>query len=171
MKILCVCLLIAATVIVQTSAEPSATFVPVNNFSLEKYLGAWYEIARMPVSFEKDLVNVTATYELRKDGKVNVTNLGYKNGDKKVARAIAKFAESPNVGHLRVTFFWPFCADYTIVALDSNYTYAMVAGKSHKYLWILSRTPKLDKEVIDNLLAKAIELGFDATKLIMVEQE
>jgi apolipoprotein D and lipocalin family protein len=171
MKVLFLWLSMATTFITQANANPSSTFIPVNNFALDKYLGTWYEIARMPVSFEKDLIKVTATYNARSDGKVIVTNQGYKKGVKKVAHATAKFAGNQNIGHLRVTFFWPFSADYVVVALDSNYRYAMVTSNSHKFLWILSRTPKLDKAVVDNLLAKAIELGFDATKLIMVEQE
>jgi apolipoprotein D and lipocalin family protein len=171
MKVFILWLSMAITFFTQASAKPSSTFVPVANFALDKYLGTWYEIARLPVSFEKGLIKVTATYNSRSDGKVSVTNQGYKKGVKKVAHATAKFAGNPNVGHLRVTFFWPFSADYVIVALDANYRYAMVTSNSHKFLWILSRTPKLDKAIIDNLLAKAIELGFDATKLIMVEQE
>jgi apolipoprotein D and lipocalin family protein len=158
----------------QASSDTSPAFPPIKGFMVEKYLGTWYEIARMPVSFEKDLVNVTATYELRKDGKVKVINQGYKKtkqGKRKVAYGKAKFAGSPDVGHLRVSFFGPFYADYIIVALDTvAYQYVMVTGNSHKYLWVLSRTPKLDQTVLDNLLAKAKELGFDSQKLIMVEQ-
>jgi apolipoprotein D and lipocalin family protein len=171
MKVLILWLSMAMTFITQASANPSSTFIPVANFALDKYLGTWYEIARMPVSFEKDLIHVTATYNLRSDGKVSVTNQGYKKGVKKIARATAKFAGNQNVGHLRVSFFWPFSADYIIIALDSSYNYAMVTSNSHKFLWILSRTPKLDKTITDKLLAKAIELCFDATKLIMVEQK
>ncbi len=168
------CLSIIAMLVSQASFGDSPAFVPVGGFSLEKYLGTWYEIARMPVSFEKDLVNVTATYGLRKDGKVSVINQGYKNskqGKKKVANGNAKFAGNPDVGYLRVSFFWPFFADYIVVALDSNYHYALVAGNSHNYLWILSRTPKLDQTILDGLFAKAKELGFDVQKLIMVPQE
>jgi apolipoprotein D and lipocalin family protein len=157
----------------QASFGASPAFTPIKGFALDKYLGTWYEIARMPASFEKDLVNVTATYELRKDGKVDVINQGYKKtkkGKHKIAYGKAKFAGNPDVGHLRVSFFWPFYADYVVVALDSNYQFAMVTSDSHKYLWILSRTPKLDQAILDNLLAKAKELGFDMQKLITVEQ-
>jgi apolipoprotein D and lipocalin family protein len=155
------------------SGAPPA-FVPVKGFSLERYLGSWYEIARMPVSFEKDLSKVTATYVLRKDGKVDVINQGYKttkNNKKQVAKGKAKFAASSDIGHLRVSFFGPFYADYIVLALDENYSYAMVTSNSNKYLWILSRTPKLEQTILNGLLAKAKELGFDVEKLIMVEQE
>jgi apolipoprotein D and lipocalin family protein len=149
-------------------AGATGLFVPVKNFNLEKYLGVWYEIARMPSPFEKNLVNITATYKLRDDGKVDVINEGNKStkeGKKQTARGKAKFAGNKDVGYLKVSFFWPFCADYIVVSLDSaNYQYSMVV--SGKYLWILSRTPKLDKTVLDGLLAKAKELGFDVQKLI-----
>jgi apolipoprotein D and lipocalin family protein len=156
------------------ASSSSPVFPPVKGFALEKYLGTWFEIARMPVSFEKDLVKVTATYELLKNGKVSVLNQGTKKatGKKQSARGKAKFAGSPDVGHLKVSFFGPFYADYIVVALDTaSYQYAMVASKGFKYLWILSRTPKLDKGIIDNLIARARELGFDDKKLIWVEQE
>jgi apolipoprotein D and lipocalin family protein len=155
----------------QAFSNSTPAFTPINGFFLDRYLGTWYEIARMPVSFEKDLDRVTATYSLRKDGKVEVLNQGYRNGRKKVAHGRAKFAGNPDVGHLRVSFFGPFYADYIILALDENYTYAMVTSSSNKYLWILSRTPKLDQKILGGLLAKAKELGFDTQKLIMVKQE
>jgi apolipoprotein D and lipocalin family protein len=155
----------------QASSKDITAFSPVKGFSLDRYLGTWYEIVRMPVSFEKDLINVTATYTLRKDGSVEVLNQGYKNNKKKIAHGKAKFASSPDIGHLRVSFFWPFYADYIIIGLDETYTFAMVTSNSRKYLWILSRTPKLDQTIVDGLLAKAKELGFDTQRLISVQQE
>jgi Bacterial lipocalin len=156
-----------------TAANPK--FTPVNGFELSKYLGTWYEIARMPVSFERDLVAVTATYGLQKDGKVSVLNQGHKNtvqGTIKKACGKAKFAGKPDVGHLKVSFFGPFYADYIIVALDQKeYQYALVLSKGFKYLWILSRTPRLDASILNGLLDKAKALGFDVQKLYMVPQE
>ena len=149
-------------------------FKPVDDFELERYLGVWYEIARMPSSFEKDLVNVTATYILRIDGGVNVLNQGYKKtpaGKKSSAKGRAKFANDTYKGHLKVTFFWPFYADYIIIDIDKgNYRYAMVASNSFKYLWILSRKPALDSGIVLQLKENARSLGFDTTTLIMVQQ-
>jgi apolipoprotein D and lipocalin family protein len=153
------------------SAPPK--LVPVSGFDLNRYLGKWYEIARLPFSFEKDLVNVTATYSLRSDGKVKVVNEGYKktkSGKHDVAEGKAKFAKSPDKGYLRVSFFWIFYGDYIIVELDPDYKYAMVAS-SHKYLWILSREPKMDNAILDKLVKKAQELGFETTKLYFTPQE
>lgn len=146
-------------------------YASVTGFELQKYLGRWYEIARLPNRFEKDLVNVTATYTLRDDGKVRVQNEGYMpEGKHKIAIGKAKMAGKSGEGYLRVSFFGPFYADYVIVALDKeHYQYALVAS-SDKYLWILSRTPQLDINVYEKLLQKARELGFDTSKLYVVPQ-
>jgi apolipoprotein D and lipocalin family protein len=146
---------------------------PVSGFDLNRYLGKWYEIARLPNSFEKDLVNVTATYSLRDNGKVKVINEGYKktkNGKHSIAEGKAKFAKSPDKGYLRVSFFWIFYSDYIIVELDPEYKYAMVAS-SHKYLWILSREPEMDNTVLDELVKRAQELGFDTGRLYFTPQD
>jgi apolipoprotein D and lipocalin family protein len=148
-------------------------FTPVDSFELAKYLGTWYEIARMPAPFEKALVGVTATYSMRTDGKVSVLNQGYKNtkdGKKSIARGKAKFAGDLAKGHLKVSFFWIFYGDYIIVDLDrENYRYALVVSPP-KYAWILSRKPMLDKAILDRLIEKVKGLGYDTSKLIMVPQ-
>ncbi len=151
----------------------STKLEPVSGFDLNRYLGRWYEIARLPTSFEKDLVNVYATYSLRSDGKVKVVNEGYKktkSGKHKVATGKAKFAKSPDKGYLRVSFFGPFYGDYLIIELDPEYKYAMVAS-SHKYLWILSREPKIDAAMLDKLVQRAKELGFDTSRLYFTPQD
>jgi apolipoprotein D and lipocalin family protein len=144
---------------------------PVTGFALNNYLGTWYEIARLPVSFENHLTHVTATYTLREDGKVRVQNAGIdeRTSKKKIAVGKAKFARTADIGHLKVSFFGPFYADYIIVDLDSEYSCAMVAS-SKKYLWILSRKPELKKEVLGRLLEKAKQLGFDTGRLYFTPQ-
>jgi len=148
----------------------SPAFPPVGNFELSRYLGTWYEIARLPNWFEKDLVKVTATYSVRDDGKVKVLNQGSKNGKKSQAVGKAKFAASSDTAHLKVSFFWIFYADYIVVELDSAYTYALVAGDTHKYLWILSRTPVMNEDIKQKLLSRARQLGFDTDKLYFTPQ-
>jgi apolipoprotein D and lipocalin family protein len=137
---------------------------PVPNFNLQRYLGKWYEIARMPASFEKGLDSVTAFYSLKTNGMVKVENAGKKNGKSKRAIGKAKFYGNTAVGYLRVSFFGPFYADYKIVVLDPDYRYAMVAS-SYKYLWILCREPKLDQAILHDLTDKAKTLGFDVARL------
>jgi len=165
-------LLTAAFVALIMSYADAQKFTPVKSFSLEKYLGTWYEIARMPFSFEKNLSNITATYSMRDDGKVSVVNRGVKpNGKESVARGKAKFGGAQNVGFLKVSFFWCFYADYTIVELDSAYQYALVASGSTKYLWILCRKPQLDSVVLKQLVNSARTLGYETDKLIMTPQQ
>ena len=145
---------------------------PVSPFSLDRYLGTWYEIARLPNSFEKDLTNVTATYSINKNGMVKVLNSGFNTRKQKQSTAIgkAKFAEKNDIGHLRVSFFWVFYGDYIVLDLDSEYHYALVAS-SHKYLWILSRTRILEQSILDRLIDKARKNGFDTDKLYFTPQD
>lgn len=147
---------------------------PVESFALDRYLGKWYEIARMDHSFERGLSNVTAEYSLRDGGGVKVINRGFKTDDNKWKEAEGKayFVEDPSIGKLKVSFFGPFYGAYNVIALDEEaYQWSLVVGPDTKYLWILSRTPELDRETIDQLLSKAESLGFDTQKLIWVNQE
>jgi len=149
------------------------TMKTVENVDIQKYLGTWYEIARFPHSFEKNLQGVTATYTMRKNGKIKVLNQGYKNSlDGKLKTATGKaFIPNPEVpGHLRVSFFLWFYSDYYILELDKDYQYVLVGSSSPDYLWILSRTPKLDENIYNELTSKAKSLGYDLSKLEKVEQ-
>ena len=148
--------------------------VAVKGFELHRYLGKWYEIARLDHSFERGLINVTATYSLADDGTVRVLNRGYDPGRKrwKEATGKARFSSSPDIGQLKVSFFGPFYGGYNIIELDqAAYSYALVCGPSRAYLWILSREPKLEAAVQNRLVDKARELGFDTKKLVFVSQE
>lgn len=144
----------------------------VKELDLQRYLGTWYEIARFDHRFERDLVGVTATYSMREDGKIRVLNQGYKNsldGKLSVAEGKAKLTNEP--GKLKVSFFWIFYADYLVMELDENYQWALIGSTSDKYLWILSRTPKLDESTKNLILEKARTRGYDTSKLIWVAQK
>lgn len=147
---------------------------PVKDFNLDQYLGTWYEIARMDHKFERGLSNVTAEYRLRDDGGVKVLNRGF-NKDKgkwKDAEGKAYFVDKTDVGQLKVSFFGPFYASYNIIALDQkDYQWSLVTGPDTDYLWILSRTPVLEKSVVDDLVSRAKSLGFKTEELIFVSQE
>jgi apolipoprotein D and lipocalin family protein len=147
---------------------------PVDNFKLDRYLGKWYEIARLDNSFESGLSNVSAEYSLRDDGGVKVLNRGFlaKNNEWKEAEGRAYFVEKQDRGFLKVSFFGPFYGSYIVFELDhDHYQYAVVSGPDKSYLWILAREPKIKAEVKDLLLSKAAALGFDTSKLIFVEQQ
>ncbi|WP_309500147.1 lipocalin family protein [Sulfurovum sp.] len=144
---------------------------PVENFKLASYLGTWYEIARLDHRFERGLEQISATYSLREDGGVKVLNKGYKTQDEVWSEAEGKayFVESPDKGFLKVSFFGPFYGSY--IVMDTDYeTYTMISGPDLSYLWILSRTPKLDEATLSRLVKKAKALGFDTSKLIYPKQ-
>ena len=145
---------------------------PVSDFEVNRYLGKWYEIARLDHSFERGLSNISAEYSLRKDGSLRVLNRGYNIKKKKWqdAEGKAKFVGSSNVGSLKVSFFGPFYGGYNIIELDKqNYQYVMIAGNDRSYFWILSRTPKLAPEIQKRLIDKAKNLNFPVEKLIYVD--
>jgi apolipoprotein D and lipocalin family protein len=146
---------------------------PVDNFQLNRYLGKWYEIARLDHSFERGLSKVSAEYSLNDNGSVNVINRGYSEQEKKwqQANGVAYFIKSPDKGLLKVSFFRPFYGTYAIFGLDqNNYQYAVVSGPTHSYLWILSRTPTISESVKKELLEQAMEAGFNTQALIFVTQ-
>jgi len=145
----------------------------VKELDLNRYLGKWYEIARFPHSFEKNLVGVTATYSLRDDGKIKVLNQGYKNtldGELSVAIGKAKIPNKLEPAKLKVSFFWIFYGDYYVLELDENYQYVMIGSSSPKYFWILCRTPQMDSAIYEMLLEKARKRGYNLDKLVKVLQ-
>jgi len=147
---------------------------PVKDFELDRYLGKWYEIARLDHSFERGLENITAVYSLREDGGVKVKNRGFSPVDNEWNEANGKayFVNSPKEGYLKVSFFGPFYGSYVVFELDKeDYQYAFVSGPDLSYLWLLSRTPVASKEVINDFIEKSKALGFDTSKLIMVDQK
>jgi apolipoprotein D and lipocalin family protein len=144
---------------------------PVNNFDTGRYLGKWYEIARLDHSFERGLDNVTAEYSLRDDGGLKVINRGYSSEDSewKEAEGKAYFVDEDDKGHLKVSFFGPFYGSYVVFELDeADYRYAFVAGYNKSYLWLLARTPEVSDEITARFVQRARELGFAADELIFV---
>lgn len=145
----------------------------VQGFELNRYLGQWYEIARLDHPFERGLTHISATYSLRDDGGVKVVNRGFdpKRREWKEAEGKAYFVESPDIGRLKVSFFGPFYGGYNIIELDrQNYAYSLVAGPDRDYLWILARESRLEPAVLQRLIEKAKNLGFAVDRLMYVEQ-
>jgi len=147
---------------------------PVEHFNADKYLGKWYEIARLDHSFERGLSKVSASYSLRDDGGIRVINRGYDAQKQKWKEAEGKayFVKDADQGYLKVSFFGPFYGSYIVFELDhDNYEYSLVSGPDKSYLWILSRTPQMNQETQKRLVEKAAALGFDTAKLIFVEHD
>lgn len=150
------------------------TVSPVKEFELEKYLGKWYEIARLDHSFERGLDRITAEYALREDGGVSVKNRGFSKKKNRWQEAEGKafFAGPSDEGYLKVSFFGPFYGSYVVFELDrEDYQYAFVSGPNTSYLWLLSRTPTVKPDVLSQFVNKADELGFDTEKLIYVDHQ
>jgi apolipoprotein D and lipocalin family protein len=145
---------------------------PVKNFEPDRYLGKWYEIARLDHSFERHLSNVSATYTREDNGDIQVINRGFntQTGTWKQIEGRARFLDGETVGSLKVSFFGPFYGAYHVIALDrQNYNYAMVAGPSRTYLWILARQKTLDESIYAKLVSQADAWGFETGQLIRVE--
>jgi len=147
--------------------------VAVKPFDSKKYLGKWYEIARLDFRFEKNLNNTIANYSLNKDGSIKVVNQGYnyKTSEWKKSTGKAKFVGDKTEAKLKVSFFGPFYAGYNVIALDVDYKYALIAGKNLNYLWLLSREKTMPGNIQQDYLQKATALGYDTTKLVWVEQD
>ncbi len=147
--------------------------VAVKPFDKEKYLGKWYEIARMEFKFEKNQKNITATYSVNPNGTIKVDNRGYDTVAIKWKEAIgkAKFVKDPMEAKLKVSFFGPFYGGYNVIALDPDYRYALVAGGSLKYLWILAREKSIPDDIRQKYLAIAAKVGYPTAELIWTEQD
>jgi apolipoprotein D and lipocalin family protein len=153
---------------------PPDGVTPVDDFDAERYMGKWYEIARLDHRFERGLSNVSATYELRKNGTIRVVNRGYngKTGKWEAVEGKASSVGDPDTASLKVSFFGPFYGGYHVLALDrEGYGHAMVSGPNRSYLWILAREKTLPRSILDPLLKQARDLGFAVDELIFVSHD
>jgi len=145
---------------------------PVDQFELPRYLGKWYEVARLDHSFERGLSDVSASYSMREDGGVKVLNRGFSATEQSWSEAEGKayFVGEPDQAHLKVSFFGPFYGSYVVFELDPDYQHAFISGNTHGYLWLLARTPEVDEAVRERFIQRADALGFAVEELIWVDQ-
>lgn len=153
------------------SVKVPKDITPVKPFDLSHYLGDWYEIARIDNRFENGLSKVTANYSLRDDGGVKVINRGWDASNNKWKESTGKayFVNSTDTGALKVSFFGPFYGGYNIIKLDDSYQYSLVVGPDKDYLWVLSRTPAMPTELLNEYLSFAGEHGFDREKILIFQ--
>lgn len=170
------CLIHCVFIVVVSFLLPACVSVPkgiqpISPFDVQRYLGAWYEIARLENSFEAGLTRVTADYSLLPDGTVQVKNVGFSPESGKWKEAIGKadFVNGENKAHLKVSFQWPFYSSYIVFKLDPNYRYAYVTGNDRDYLWLLSRTPSVSEEVLEDFKKTAQAQGFNLDDLVIVD--
>lgn len=162
-------LLIAASLVGLTACQSVPEGVePVTGFDEQRYLGKWYEIARLDHSFERGLSSVSAEYTPREDGGINVINRGYNDEDKEWSEALGRayFVGERDVAHLKVSFFGPFYSSYVVFGLGQNYDYAFISGYNTDYLWLLARTPEVSEDVMKAFIKAAKSRGFDTDALI-----
>lgn len=145
----------------------------VSHVDLDRYMGKWYEIARLPNRFQKDCAAaVMATYTLLPDGKVSVLNECLQaSGKSKSAKGKAKVADKTTSAKLRVTFFWPFYGDYWILDLGPDYEYAVVGEPKRKYCWILSRNPQIEESLYKDLITRIAKQGYDTSRFVQTRAE
>lgn len=143
---------------------------PVADFQIDRFVGKWYEIARLDHRFERGLEAITAEYSLTENGDVTVLNSGYsqEKQERTEVEGNARFVGNARDGHLKVSFFGPFYASYVVFEIGDDYEYAYVTGYNKKYLWLLSRTPDPDQSIIDSFTKRAQTLSFPVDELIFV---
>ena len=151
-----------------TGCATTSDIAAVQDFEPERYMGTWYEIARLPQYFERDMDEVRARYTLQSDGTIEVVNSGVRDGEARSITGTAKLKNpkaNPLTGELRVSFFWPFYSDYRVIELAPDYSYAVVTAGSRDYLWVLARKPTMDKALLDGILDRAKTHGFETGRL------
>jgi apolipoprotein D and lipocalin family protein len=163
-------LILGISVLFSCSTIPNGAEA-VRNFKKEKYLGKWYEIARLDFKYERNLNNTTAEYSLNENGSIRVDNKGYNTEKEEWDQAIgkAKFVDNADVAMLKVSFFGPFYGGYNVIAIDTDYKYALVAGSSTDYLWILSRETSIPDDIRKEYLKIAQRIGYKTEDLLWVE--
>jgi apolipoprotein D and lipocalin family protein len=156
------------------SVENMKPLKTVEFVELDRYVGQWYEIARYHHKFQEGCVGSKATYSLRDDGKINVINECYEksfSGKLRTAKGKAWVVDKETNARLKVSFFWPFAGDYWIIDIGQDYEYAVIGHPDRKYLWILSRTPEMDENVYQSILARLQKQEYNTAKLVETVQQ
>jgi apolipoprotein D and lipocalin family protein len=163
MKSILIVILFSAVMFAQQNPLKTVKYV-----DLKKYAGLWYEVAKIPNSFQDQCVKgTTAKYILKEDGEIAVINSCIdEDGEVDDADGLARIVDKKSNAKLEVSFFsifgWrPVWGDYWIIGLDENYNWAIVGTPSRKYGWVLSRTPKLENETMDKIFLILKEQGYN----------
>jgi apolipoprotein D and lipocalin family protein len=134
----------------------------VASLDVQRYLGTWYQQALIPNRFQAQCVSDTrATYTRNGDGLVVFNQCRRADGQMEEAQGVAKIVDGSNNAKLRVSFFRPFYGNYWVLALDADYQWVLVGEPGREYGWVLSRTAKLDDAVFNQILDRAVALGYD----------
>ncbi len=137
----------------------------VDNFNVKEFTGVWHEIARFDTRYERNLIDVTAHYELCDNGMLKVINRGFNTKKREWQETEGKAKLTPYPGQLKVSFFMNIYSDYNIMALDPNYQWALVGSKSPSFLWILAREKQIPQQTLDNIISLARDRGYQVEEL------
>jgi apolipoprotein D and lipocalin family protein len=173
MRIVIVLAVLSAVMLVACNAKRGPSLPPpevVPSVDLARYTGTWYEIASYPNRFQKSCSDTSATYTLLPDGKIEVLNRCTRGGKADSIKGTAKVVDPATNARIKVTFFWPFSGDYWIIELGAQYEYAVVSNPDRSYLWVLSRTPRMDEGVYAGIMERLRSRGFDTGKLARTVQ-
>jgi apolipoprotein D and lipocalin family protein len=167
-------LLMLGLLVITATAQAAQPLTSVPRLDVPRYAGQWYEIAHLPMRYQKDcLADITANYTVKPDGSIAVRNTCRTAKGTDVAEGVAR----PVPGHparLEVSFapgwlsWLPFVwADYWVIAIDPDYQWAIVGEPDRDYLWILSRSPSMERARFETLKARAAAMGYDLEPLII----
>jgi len=152
------------------AAEPSAQ-PPIQSVAMvdqSRWMGRWYQIARLPNRFQKGCTGAYTDFSLRDDGQINVINScrNEKDGRLRQEKGHAWVIDPASNARIKVSFFWPFRSEYWVIGLGKEYEYTVVASPNRKYLWIMSRTPTMSDDLYADILKDAERQGFDTKNVI-----
>lgn len=173
MRTLALLAVLAAALLLACMKKQGAPLPPpevVPSVDLARYAGTWYEIASYPNRFQKGCSETSAVYTPQPDGTIQVLNRCVRAGKADSIKGTARIADSVTNAKLKVTFFWPFSGDYWIIDLGERYEYAVVSNPDRTYLWVLSRTPRMEAAAYGRIVAWLQGKGFDTAKLVKTLQ-
>ncbi len=164
------CLFFAVCLLLSGCGQGSLDIPTIPDFNLEKYMGKWYEVARIDNRFQRNMIDVTANYTLKKNGVVEVFNRGYNTKKERWGDAKARGTTTKIPNLLKVSFFPLTSGNYWVVYVDDNYSVAVVSGGDPEYLWILSREPNISEELLNNLIEKGVAVGHKRDDIMITQK-
>lgn len=148
----------------QVHDDKTQALTAVASVDVPRYLGTWYQQALIPNKFQAMCASDTrATYIRDGDGLIVVNQCRKADGQIEKAQGVAKIVEGSNNAKLRVSFFRPFYGDYWVLALDPGYNWVLIGEPKREFGWVLSRSAKIDESTLNQILDRAVALGYERT--------
>ena len=164
--------ILISVIFVSSCVEVPEGITPVSGFKLDKYMGKWYEIARLDHRYERHFNRVSVEYSLNNNGDVLIKKKGYMpmHTEWREKEGKATLAGDTDQGFLKVSYIFALWEPYVIFKLDPDYEWAYVCGKDRTSLWLLARTPEVNSEIREDFIEEASRLNFDTSQLNFVHQ-